>query len=114
MEHVDSFHLLTGSNKLDWLRDHGADREGRTTTGITIELREHHAIEIEAVIELLGCINSILTGHGVDNEQRLIRDHSMFLEIEEISFIICSSTARRPAVSMMTTSLPLALASAIA
>ena len=42
---------------------YGADTEGSTTTGITIELGENNTVEIEAVVELLGCIYSILTRH---------------------------------------------------
>ena len=63
MEHIDSLHLLAGTDKLDRLGNHGADTEGSTTTGITIELGENYTIEVEAVVELLGCIYSILTRH---------------------------------------------------
>src|SRR5574344_242588 len=65
---VDSLRLFTRTNKLDGLVDHRPDRQGSTTTGITIEFGQHHAVEIEAVVEFLGGIDSILTGHGIDHE----------------------------------------------
>ena len=73
MEHVDGLHLLACTHKLDGFGDDGTDREGSTTTGVTIELGQHHTIEVETIVELLGRIHSILTCHRVDHEQRLVR-----------------------------------------
>ncbi len=72
MEHVDGLHLLARTHKLDGLGDHGADGEGGTATGVAVELGEHHAVEVEPVVELLGGVHGILTRHGVDHEQRLV------------------------------------------
>ena len=72
MEHVDSLHLLARTDELDWFRHHRTDREGSTTTGITIELRQYDTIEIESVVEFLRSIHGILTRHGVYHKERLI------------------------------------------
>ena len=71
MEHVDSLHLLASTDKLDRLGYHSADTESSTTTGITIKLGKNHAIEIKTVVKLLGCIDSILTRHRVNNKMIL-------------------------------------------
>ena len=72
MEHVDGFHLLAGTHKLDGLGDHGTYRECSTATGVAIELGKHHAVEVQSVVELLGCVHGILTGHGVYDEESLV------------------------------------------
>ena len=72
MEHVDGLHLLASTDELDRLRHHRANREGCTTAGVAIELREHYAIEIQTVVEFLCRVHSILTRHRVDHEQRLV------------------------------------------
>ena len=91
MEDVDSFHLLTRTDEFDRLRDHGTDREGGTTAGIAIELCEHHAIEIEAVIELLSGVDRILTGHGVDDKQCLIGMDMLFERRDLIHHLLIDS-----------------------
>ena len=78
MEHVEGFHLLASTYKLDRLSDNSADAEGSTTTGVTIELGEYHTIEVQTIVELLGGIDSILTSHRVDDKQRLVRLDSLF------------------------------------
>ena len=71
MEHVQGLHLLTRADKLDRLRHHGTDREGGTTTGITVELRQDNAVEIQAFVELFGRVDGILTGHRIHDKQGL-------------------------------------------
>ena len=77
MEHINSFHLFTRTYELNGLSDNVTDTEGSTATGITIELCEHHAIEIEAIVEFLGCIDSILTCHRVNHKECFIRVDSL-------------------------------------
>ena len=72
MEHVDGLHLLTSTHKLDGFGDYRTDTQSSTTTGVTIELGQHHAIEVETVVELLGGIHGVLTSHRVDDKQRLV------------------------------------------
>ena len=72
MEHVDGLHLLARTHKLDGLGDDGTDGQGSTTAGVTVELGQHHAVEVQTVVELLGGVHGVLTGHRVDHEERLI------------------------------------------
>ena len=83
MEHVDGFHLFTSTDKLDRLGYHSTDTERSTTTGITIKFGKYNTIEIQAIIKLLRCIDSILTSHGVNNEQGFIRVQ-MILQITDL------------------------------
>ena len=83
MEHVNGVHLLAGTYKLDWLGYHGTDTEGSTTAGITIELGENNAVEVEAVVKFLGCVYGILTGHGVNHEEGFVWTE-MILEIADL------------------------------
>ena len=73
MEDIEGLHLLAGADELDRLVDHGLDREGSTAAGITVHLCEHHSVEVETVVEGLGGLHGVLTGHGVDHEEGLGR-----------------------------------------
>ena len=77
MEGIDSLHLLTSTDKLDGLRHHRANRKGSTATGITVELGQHHAVEVQTVVEFLSCIHGILTGHRVHHKERLVWIHGI-------------------------------------
>ena len=33
---------------------------------------EHHAVEVQTVVEFLGCVHGILSGHGIYHEERLV------------------------------------------
>ena len=57
--------------------------EGSTTAGITIELGENNAVEVEAVVEFLSCVYGILTGHGVNHEEGFVWTE-MILEIADL------------------------------
>ena len=73
MEHVNGLHLLARTYKLDRFGDHSAYGESCTTTGIAVKFGQHHAVEVQTIVELLGCVDSILTRHGVNHEQCLVR-----------------------------------------
>ena len=72
MELVDGIELLAGTHELDGLVHHRADGEGRTATGVTVELGQYHAVEVQAVVEFLGRVHGILTGHGIDHEEDFV------------------------------------------
>ena len=73
MEDLQRLHLLASTDELDRLIDDTAYRECSTTTRVTIELGEDHTIEVESLVKL-GCgIDRILTSHGVNDEECLIR-----------------------------------------
>ena len=77
MEHVECFELLARTHEHDGLAHYRADREGGTTAGITVELGEYHAVEVEAVVKLLGRVHGILTGHGVYHEENLVGGYGL-------------------------------------
>ena len=77
MEGIDGLHLLARTDKLDGLRHHRANRKGSTAAGITVELGQHHAVEVQAVVEFLGGVHGILTGHRVHHEERLVGIHGL-------------------------------------
>ena len=72
VEHVDSFHLLARSYKLNRLRNHRAYRKSRTATGIAVEFGQDHAVKVQTVVKFLSRIHGILSCHGVDNKQCLV------------------------------------------
>ena len=72
MEHVNGIHLLAHTYKLDGLGDNGTNTDGCTTTGVAVELGQHHTIKIETVVELFGGVDRILTCHGVNHEKCLV------------------------------------------
>ena len=78
IEHVECVHLLTDTDKLDRLLHHGADGQGSTTAGVAVQLGKHHTIEVEAIVEGLSGIHGILTRHGIDHKQGLMRMHGFF------------------------------------
>lgn len=51
---------------------------------VTVELGEHHTVEVKTVVELLGGVDGILTGHGVNHEQHLI---GMDMLLETADFV---------------------------
>ena len=75
MEHIQSVDLLAGRNELDRFSYYCLDGKGGTATGITIHLRQDHAIEIKSLIERLGSLDGILTGHGIHHEENFGRIH---------------------------------------
>lgn len=45
--------------------------------GVTIELGQHHAGEVHALVERLGRLHGVLADHRVDDEQNLVRLHGI-------------------------------------
>ena len=78
VENVEGFHLLAGTDELDGLVDHRLDGEGSTSTGVTIHLGEDYTVEIEFVVERLGGVHSILTGHGIHHEEDFVGVDGLF------------------------------------
>ena len=72
VEHVEGFHFLARAHKLNGLIHHGAYRKGSTAARVAVEFREHHAVEVEAFVELLSRVHGVLTRHGVHHEERFV------------------------------------------
>ena len=94
MEHIDCFHLLACTYKLDRLYNHRTDAECSTASCVTIKLRQYHAVEIKPVVERLRRIHGILTGHRVNHEERLVRIHSILQPFDFVHHLLvyCEST----------------------
>ena len=73
MEKVESVKLFTCTYKLDRFGDYGADRKCGTTSGVTVEFGEHHAVKVKTVVEFLGGVDRILTCHGVNHKECFLR-----------------------------------------
>ena len=72
MEHVECLHLFAGTYKENGLVDHGAYGECRTASGVAVQFGEYHAFIVQAVVELLGGVHRILSGHGIDHKERVV------------------------------------------
>src|SRR5260370_8137262 len=46
---------------------------GGPAASITVQLGQDHAVEIEGVVESLRAVDRVLTGHGVANEEDVVR-----------------------------------------
>src|SRR5690606_13484806 len=69
VERFQSIGLFTNTQELDGLAGNMAYRQCGTATGITISLGQHHTGQWQRVIERLGSIRRILTGHGINHKQ---------------------------------------------
>ena len=61
------------ADELDGLPGDMTDGKRRATTGIAIHLGEYHAGERELLVELVGRLHRVLAGHGVGDEEDLLR-----------------------------------------
>ena len=86
-----------------------ADGERRAAAGIAVELGEHDAVDAERLVERGGGVHRVLSGHGVHDQQDLVRLHRR-LDALAARPSAASSMCRRPAVSRKTMSLPWSLA----
>ena len=75
MEQFDHIQLLAGTHKFDGLSGSRPDGQGRTAAGVAVQLGQHHAVNAQCIVESLGGIHRVLTGHGVHHQQDLIGLH---------------------------------------
>ena len=73
MERLQRIGLLAHTDELDRFAGDVAHRQCGTTAGIAVRLGEDHAGERQRLVEGLGRIGGILTGHGIHHEQGLDR-----------------------------------------
>ena len=102
MEEVEVVELLAGADELDRLAGDGAHAERGAAAGVAVELGEDDAVDVDALLELLGGVDRVLTGHGVDDEQDVVRLD--LARMRTSSSMSSSSMCSRPAVSMIATS----------
>ncbi len=73
MKQLQGIVLFAHADELDGLSGDLANGKRRATTGVTIHLGEYHARERQFLVELVGRLHRVLAGHGVGNEEDLLR-----------------------------------------
>ena len=77
VEDLEVLQSFAGGGEQDRLAGHGGHRQRGAAAGVAIELGQHHAGEIHALVERLGRLHGILADHRVDDEQNLVRLHGI-------------------------------------
>ena len=72
MEGLDILQLFADTGELDGLSGNGPDRQGSTASGVAVQLTEHDGVDIQPLVEALGSIHCVLTGHGVHNQHDFV------------------------------------------
>ena len=68
-----SLQLLAHRGEGDGPAHHLLHRQGGAAPGVAVELGEDHAVEVQGLVERLGGGDGVLAGHGVDDEERVVR-----------------------------------------
>ena len=77
VERLEVIESLAGGGEDDRAAGDRCHRECGTTTGVAVELREHDAGEVDALLEGFRGVHGILADHRVDDEQHLVRVHRL-------------------------------------
>ena len=73
MELLEGVELLARGGEGDGPADDLLDRQRGAAAGIAVELRQDHAVERQRLVERFGRGDGVLAGHGVDDEERVVR-----------------------------------------
>ena len=73
VEALEVAELLARRGVHDRLAGDRLDRQRGAAAGVAVELGEHHAVELRDLGELLGDVDRVLAGHGVDHQQDRVR-----------------------------------------
>ena len=95
VKQVDSLHLFARPDKFYRFVHHRANRKCRTAARVAIEFGEHHAVEIEAVVELFGGVHGILTRHRIDHKERFLRRNGFFDGFDFVHHLLVHRQASR-------------------
>ena len=84
MERLKSVQLLSDTDKLD--RDAGDrfDRERGSTSGVSVQLGQNHAVQLERLVERFGAVDRVLPRHRVADQQRLVR-HQLVVDRDQLA-----------------------------
>ena len=91
MELIYCIQFFTGTDKLNRFVYHRTDRQSRTTTCITIQLRQYYTIEVQTFIEFTCRIHGILSGHRINDKQCFIRIDSILNRFNLIHHLFIDS-----------------------
>ncbi len=72
-ELLEGVHALAHAGELDRRAGDLLDRERSAAAGVAVELGQDHARQVEPVVEGLGGLDRVLTDHGVDDEEDVVR-----------------------------------------
>ena len=73
VERLELVELLAGTREQDRLADDLLHRQRRAAPRVAVDLGEDDAVEADRVVERLRDVHRFLTGHRVDDEQRVVR-----------------------------------------
>ena len=73
MELLECVELLAGAGECDRPTDDLFHRQRGTASRVAVELGEDHAVDAERGMERLGHTDGVLSGHGVDDEEGVVR-----------------------------------------
>ena len=73
MERLERVELLADADQLDRPAGDRAHRQRRAAARIAVDPGQHDAGDAGALVEGLGDVDRVLAGHGVGDEQRLLR-----------------------------------------
>jgi|HubBroStandDraft_6_1064221.scaffolds.fasta_scaffold21839_2 hypothetical protein len=73
VEGLEGFVFFADTDELDGLAGDVTDGECGAAAGVAVHLGEHNAGESELLVELVGGADRVLSGHGVGDEEDLLR-----------------------------------------
>src|SRR5438874_12145407 len=73
MEELQSVELFARADVFDRYPGHFSQRQGRSTTGVAIHLRQDDPGQVDVRLETLGDMDSLLASHRVGYQQSLVR-----------------------------------------
>ena len=76
VEYLQRIHLLARGDELQGLIDNRANGNGRTTTGVAIQLGQYHAIKVQSLVKFTCGVHGILTRHRVHHKEGFGGFHS--------------------------------------
>jgi hypothetical protein len=77
MEAFEAVELFADADVLDRHAGHRLDGQRRPAAGVAVQLGEDHAVDLEGLVERFGGVDGVLPGHGVADEQHLMRHEAV-------------------------------------
>ena len=68
---------LPGGQEGDRPSDDLLDRQRGTAAGVAVDLGQDDPVELQGLVEGLGGLDSVLAGHRVDDEERVVRSDGL-------------------------------------
>ena len=88
MERLERIVFFADADELDRLPGDLADRERRAAAGVAVHLGEHDAGERKLLVELVGGVDRVLSGHRVGDEQDFLRVEQLFQRLHLVHQLI--------------------------